>query len=127
MEHELNIIIGMLRKIVFKITIYHWFEVCGENNDKLHIRNMQIKYKIIIIVQYTIAENAHLIVQYQNIYIIKPISITHPLNFHCRITNNPWCIVYLQLIGLKITERSLEWVFLALKKANNNRALFEVS
>ena len=35
-----------------------------ENDDKRHIRNIQIKYKIIIIEQYTIAEGVALSVQH---------------------------------------------------------------
>ena len=29
---------------------------------------------------------------------IKPISITHPIDFDCRITNNNLCIIYKHLI-----------------------------
>ena len=41
--------------------------------------------------------------------IIKSISITHPLDFDCIITNNPACIICLHLIGLTITGRFLKW------------------
>ena len=40
--------------------------------------------------------------------IIKSISITHPLDFDCRITNNPPCIIYDHLIGLTITGHILK-------------------
>ena len=58
--------------------------------------------------------------------IIKSILITHPLYFDCIITNNPPCIVCLQLIWLKITERFWKTGLLAHNKVNNTRALFEV-
>ena len=62
---------------------------------------------IIIIVLYTIAENLLLLFNLTKI-IIKLISITHPLDFYCRITNNPPCIVNEHLIGLTITGRFLK-------------------
>ena len=37
--------------------------------------------------------------------IIKSISINHPLDFHWKRINNPWCIVYEHLMGLKIKGR----------------------
>ena len=53
----------MLQKIVTEMTTDHWFKFFGGNNDKQHIRNVQIKYMIIIIVQYKIAENVPFVVQ----------------------------------------------------------------
>ena len=45
----------------------HWFENCGLNNDKGHVRHIQIKCTIIIIDQYIIAENVPSIVQFHKI------------------------------------------------------------
>ena len=50
-------------KIVIEMTTDHWFEMFEKNDDKWHIRNIQIKYTIIIIVQYTIAEYLPFFVQ----------------------------------------------------------------
>ena len=61
------------------------------------------------------------------IVVIKKISITHPLNIDCRITNNPLCIVYEYLIWSPITGRFSKWGLLVFNKVNNNRALFGVS
>ena len=69
------------------------FEICDTNNDKVHIRNIQIKCTNIIIVLYTIAEHVYFVVQSQKIA-IKSISITQPIGFYCRIKNNPPCILY---------------------------------
>ena len=46
------------------MTTDHWFGFFKKNDDKWHIRNIYIKCTIIIIVQYTIAENVPLIVQF---------------------------------------------------------------
>ena len=43
-------------KIVREMTRDDWFKNCDKNNDEWHIRNIQTKYKIIIIIQYTIEE-----------------------------------------------------------------------
>ena len=51
-------------KNVIEITADHWFEICDTNNYKGHIRNIQIKCTIIIIVQYKTAENVPYIVQF---------------------------------------------------------------
>ena len=58
--------------------------------------------------------------------IIKSISITHPLNFPCRLTNNLPCIIYEHLIWLTITGHFLKWGFLAINMVNNNRVILEV-
>ena len=71
----------------------HWFDIFEINDDTGHIRNIHIKYTIIIIVQYTIEENVPFVVQSQE-NDNKSISITHFLVIDCRITNNPPCIVY---------------------------------
>ena len=42
----------------------HCFESCDKIDDKVNIRNIQIKYMIIIILKYTRAKNAPFIVQY---------------------------------------------------------------
>ena len=62
-------------KIVTEIKKYHWFKFCDENDDKWHIRNMQIKYYIIIIVKYTIAEDVVFVVQSHESY--NKININH--------------------------------------------------
>ena len=43
------------RKIVTEITTDHLFEILWENDDKGHVRKVQIKYTVIILFQYTIA------------------------------------------------------------------------
>ena len=53
----------------------HWFEICEKNDYKWHIINIQIKYKIIIIVQYKMAENVPIIVQSHKNY--NKINIDH--------------------------------------------------
>ena len=52
------------KKIVTEMTTDHWFKICETNNYKGNIRNIQINYTMIIIVQYTIAENVPFIVQF---------------------------------------------------------------
>ena len=52
------------KKIVTEMTTYHWFKICAKNNDKRHIRHIQIKFAIIITVKYTIAEDVRFIVQF---------------------------------------------------------------
>ena len=70
----------------------------SKTNDKRHIGNIKIKNTIIIMVQYTIAENVPFIVQshkYDN-----KINIYHsPSKCWPLTTKNPPCIVYEQLIG----------------------------
>ena len=50
------------------IYFFDWFKNCERNDEKLHIRNIYIKYKIIIIVQYKIAEYVAFVVQSHNNY-----------------------------------------------------------
>ena len=50
-------------KIVTEMTRDDWFENFKKNEDKWNIRKIQIKYKIIIIVKYTIAEDVAFVVQ----------------------------------------------------------------
>ena len=113
------------KHIVTEMTIYHWFGIFKKNNYKGHIGNIQIKYTIIIIIQYTTAENVPFIIQFQKI-VIKSISITRPINFGCRIINNPPCIYYNNLIHLPITGWFLKLCFFAPNRLINKRALFEV-
>ena len=54
---------------------YHWLEICDKNDDKLHIRNIKIKYKFIIINQYKIAEDVSFVVQSHRNY--NKINIDH--------------------------------------------------
>ena len=96
------------------------------NNDKGHIRHIQIKFNIIIIAQYILAENVPFIVQFYKSCNLKK-RITQPLNIDCRIANNTLCIVCEHLIRSPITGRFLKWCLLAINKGNNNMALFEVS
>ena len=56
------LLFGCFKIIVTELTIDHWFEIRDKNNDKGNIRNIQIKYMIIIIVQYTIAESVPFVV-----------------------------------------------------------------
>ena len=58
--------------------------------------------------------------------VIKSISISHPLNLDCRITNNPPCVVYVHLIGLRITGHFLKLGLFVINKVTNNEAIFEV-
>ena len=82
-----------------------WDEKFEKIDDKWHIKKNQTKYKIISIVQYTIAEDVEFFVQsHKND--IKSISTTHPLNFYCRGTNNPLCILSRELLGL-----TTKWIF----------------
>ena len=62
-------------KIVTEITRDGWFGICDKNDNKLHLRNMHIKYKIIFIVQHTIAEYVPFVVQYHKVY--NKININH--------------------------------------------------
>ena len=84
-------------KIVVEMTRDDWSESCEKNGDKWHIRNIQIKYKIIIIVQYTLTEDVAFDVQSQTNY-VKTVSITHPFSFHCGRNNKPLCIITNHLI-----------------------------
>ena len=59
-------------------------------------------------------------------YVIKSISITHPLNSECKITNNPLSIIHKNLTGSTITGRFLKLVFLALNSINNNKAILKL-
>ena len=45
------------------MTTDHRFDICENNDDNLHIRNIQNNYIIIIIVQYTIEQNIPFVVQ----------------------------------------------------------------
>ena len=92
MEIELYVILWLLRKFVTETTRDHWFVIYNKNDDKCHIRKY-IKYNIVIIFQYTIAENVPFVVQYYEKF-NKSISINHPLYYNCIITNNPQCLVY---------------------------------
>ena len=98
---------------------YFW-----ENNDTWHFNIKHKKYTIIIIVKYTIAHGVYFLFNI-TINIIKSISITHPSNFYCIITNNPQCIV-LHLKWSAITGRFSKWVFLAFNRVNNIREIFEM-
>ena len=106
--------------------IDHSFETCDKFNDKRHLRNILIECTIIIIVQYTIAENITLVFQCHKI-IIKSISITHYCNIGCRITNIPLWTVSKHWVRLPKTGRFWYWGLLAPNMVNNNRALFEIS
>ena len=59
------LLFGCFKIIVTELTIDHWFEIRDKNNDKGNIRNIQIKYMIIIIVQYTISFKRPFVVQSQ--------------------------------------------------------------
>ena len=48
---------------MFFIYLFEWFDNCEINDDKWHIRNILVEYKIIIVVQNTIAEDVALVVQ----------------------------------------------------------------
>ena len=125
LEMEICVIIWLLQKIVTEMTTDHWFKICEKNNDEWHKRNMQIKYAIIIIFQYTISEKVYLLFNIK-IFIIKPTSITHPCDFDCRITNNTPCIICEHLIRLPITGRFSKLGLIALNRVNNNRDIFKV-
>ena len=58
----------MPQKFVTEIKRDHWFEICEKNNDELHLRNINMKYKIIIIVKYTIPEDVYFVVQSHKSY-----------------------------------------------------------
>ena len=124
LEIEFYLILWLIRNFVAEITIYHWLEICEKDDNKWHIRNIKIKYNIIIKVQIKI-RNVTFVVQYHeydnkiNIYY----SSSH---FDCIITNNPQCIIWLNSIRLITTGSFSKWCLLALNKVNNNRALFEV-
>ena len=72
---ELYVIIWMILNIVTEMTTDHWFKIYEENDDKLHLKNIRFKYKIIFIVRHTIAEDISLVVKYQKNYYI--ININH--------------------------------------------------
>ena len=57
------------------MTTYQLSKICEANTDKLHIKDIQIKCTIIIIVQYTKAENVSFVVQFHKNY--KEININH--------------------------------------------------
>ena len=46
-----------------EMKVRHWAEICENINDEWHIRSIQIKYTIIVIVQYIIALNVSFVVQ----------------------------------------------------------------
>ena len=50
-------------KVVREMTRDDWFGNCEKNDDKWHIRNIQMKYKIIVIVQYKIAEDVYFVIK----------------------------------------------------------------
>ena len=50
-------------KIVREIMTDDWFGSCEKNDEKLHIRNISVKYNLIIIVQYKILEYVAFVVQ----------------------------------------------------------------
>ena len=53
----------MLKNSIIFILLFTMLAInCEINDEKLHIRNIYIKYKIIIIFQYTIAEYVALVV-----------------------------------------------------------------
>ena len=68
LEMELYVLIWLLLKIVTEMTTYHWSGIFENNDDKWHVRNIQIKFTIIIIVQYTISENVPIIVELNKNY-----------------------------------------------------------
>ena len=47
-----------------EMTTYYWFEICEQKHFKGHVRKILIKCTIIIILQYTIAQNVPFIVQF---------------------------------------------------------------
>ena len=53
-------------KIMTEMKTNHLYEICERDDDRLHLRT--IKYKIIIIVQYTTAENVPFIFHYHKNY-----------------------------------------------------------
>ena len=57
------------------MTTEQCFKICEKNDDEWHIINIKIKHTIIIIVQYTIAENVPFIVQSHENY--NKINIDH--------------------------------------------------
>ena len=61
---EIYVFIWLLLKAVTEMTTDHWFEICENNDDKSHKINAQIKYMIIIIVQYKMDKNVPFIVQF---------------------------------------------------------------
>ena len=63
LEMKLYVIIWLFPKKMTEITKYHWFEMCENNNDKVHIINIQIKIITIIIVQNKIEKYVPFIVQ----------------------------------------------------------------
>ena len=69
LEIELYVIIRELQNPLTEMTTDHWFKIYDKNDDYWHIRKIQIKYTIIIIVQYTIEENVScLVFQYSENY-----------------------------------------------------------
>ena len=52
---------------------------------------------------------------------------THLINFYCRLTNIPPCIVYVHSILLTLKGWYSKWGLLVLNRVNNNREIFEVS
>ena len=50
-------------KVVREMTRDDWFGNCEKNDDKWHIKNIHIKYNIIIILQYKIVEDVAFVIQ----------------------------------------------------------------
>ena len=57
---------------------------------------------------------------------IKSISITNPINFYWRITNNHMCIVYEHFIQFPIIGHFSKQSLIELNRVNKNRALFKM-
>ena len=68
----------MLLKIVTETTKDHCFESGEKDDDKLHIRNIKIKYMIITILKYIKAENVSFVLQSCKNY--NKININHFLS-----------------------------------------------
>ena len=109
LENELYIPIWLFWKLLHILKIDHWFEISAKNDDKWLIRSIQIKYKIIIIVQLIIPENVGFVVQYQKHY------------------SNPLCVIYLLKIGITKIGQFSKWCLLALNRVTTNRVIFGVS
>ena len=60
---ELYVNLWQLQTFVTEIITDNWIQICDENDDKWHVRKINIKYTIIIIVQYSIEEMVPYVVQ----------------------------------------------------------------
>ena len=96
-------------KIVTEMTRDDLFEICDRNDYKRHRRNIQIKYKIIIIFQYKIKWTCIFLCSVSHKFIIKSISITHPLGFHFRKINHFSCTVCEQIMWLTVKRQFSKW------------------